>query len=235
MIAGTGEAADEGECCDQDAMPQRHADGKAGERQGGDARHRPRDHGVERDRREQRAVERRHACRGHRLRHAIVARPHLLGAGDQPEAEQRGQDHPHFGRQLTLLDRVADQEDRRERQRDRADPDEGACAQPLLPADIRRLRAAAAGRWCRSAQVAPLAAGSGSKGGGRAASSTTGGGNAAGAAAGGAASSPPDWPAGAGWRSRPPAAHSRRAGPMCGPAQSARRSACRSPRRCPAR
>ena len=137
---GADEAADEGEAGDEDAVAQRHADREGGQRHRAAAGRDLGNHVVERDGREQA----RRRARRRRRRPAPAPRDrrgaHLLGAADQGEAEQRRQDHPHFGREIALLDRVADEEDRRERQRDGADPDEGARAQALLPAAVRPAR-----------------------------------------------------------------------------------------------
>ena len=141
---GTDEAADEGQRRHQDAVAQRQADGEGGERRGTAACRDLGDHLVERHRREQRAVERSDAGGGQRLGDPVVAAAHPLGAADQGEAEQRGQDHPDLGREVSLFDRVAHEEDRRERQGDRADPQEGARAQALLPTDRYRF-----GNGCR--------------------------------------------------------------------------------------
>ena len=153
---GTDEAADEGEPRHQDAVAQRHADGEGGERCGTAAGRHLGDHLVERHRREQRAVERSDPGGGQRLGDPVIAAAHPLGAADQGEAEQRGQDHPDFGREVSLFDRVAHEEDRRERQGDRADPQEGARAQALLPTDgfrfgngCRQRRRRDLGRWSR--------------------------------------------------------------------------------------
>ena len=135
---GTDEAADESQRRHQDAVAQRQADGEGGECRGATACRDLGDHLVERHRREQRAVERSDAGGGQRLGDPVVAAAHPFGAADQGEAEQRRQDHPDLGREISLLDRVAHEEDRRERQGDRADPQEGARAQALLPADRYR-------------------------------------------------------------------------------------------------
>ena len=143
---GTDEAADEGQRRHQDAVAQRQADGEGGERRGTAAGRHLGDHLVERHRREQRAVEGSDPGGGQRLGDPVIAAAHPLGAADQGEAEQRRQDHPDLGREVSLLDRVAHEEDRRERQGDRADPQEGARAQALLPTDrvpARRRSAAA--------------------------------------------------------------------------------------------
>ncbi len=135
----TDEAADEGETGHEYAVTQRDANGEGGQCRRTAAGRDLGDHFVERHGGEQRAVERGDAGGGERLGDAVVARPHPLGATDQGEAEQRRQDHPHLGREITLLDRVAHQEDPRERQGNRADPQEGPRAQALLPADAERL------------------------------------------------------------------------------------------------
>ncbi len=97
------------------------------------------DHVVERHGGEQRAVERRHARGRQRLRHAIVARPHPLGPGDQGKAEQGREDDPDLRREIPLLDRVADEEDGRQSKRNGANPEEGPGPEPLLPSDLHRL------------------------------------------------------------------------------------------------
>ena len=153
---GTDEAADEGQRRHQDAVAQRQADGEGGECRGTTACRDLGDHLVERHRREQRAVEGSDAGGGQRLGDPVVAAAHPLGAADQGEAEQRRQDHPDLGREVSLLDRVAHEEDRRERQGDRADPQEGARAQALLPADRYRF-----GNGCRQRRRRDLGRGAG--------------------------------------------------------------------------
>ena len=60
-------------------------------------------------------------------------------ACNQGEAEQRGKDDPHLGREVPLLDRVSDQEDGRQGQGNGADPQERPGPEPLLPSALHRL------------------------------------------------------------------------------------------------
>ncbi len=52
---------------------------------------------------------------------------------DQGEAEQGREDDPHLGREVTLLDGVADEEDGRECQGDGAEPEKCARARVAVP------------------------------------------------------------------------------------------------------
>ena len=77
---GAREAADEGQRGDEDAVPQRHADREGRQRHRAAAGRDLGNHAVERDRREQRAIERGDAGRGQCLRHPVVARLRIFSA-----------------------------------------------------------------------------------------------------------------------------------------------------------
>ena len=63
-----------------------------------------------------------------------------LGGGEQDQAEDRGADHPRRRGHQAHLDRIADQEDRGEHQRDAAEPDQQPPGDPALEQAAERFR-----------------------------------------------------------------------------------------------